>query len=215
MKTNIKSGVLSMLVALVIPFALAQNNNSGSYTGTIKNGDLSFLICNKTITGTFKSDWKFGTPKTIDVSLKGDGIDIQTNTTSTENISGYYTERIDVFSGTVNGQLVSGNFTKTYLSGFKGAVKIGDKTITPDKTYLNYTLDYSGTTITCKRKVGTKQKFNMVWGDKKIDGTVNSKVNLGKNTMSSQYAFTSPDMSNDEIALWLFLFVSSEIFSGR
>ena len=101
------------------------------------------------------------------------------------------------------------------MSGFKGSVKIGDKTITADKTYLNYELNYNGITIACKRKVGTKQKFNMVWGDKKIDGSVNSKVNLGKNTMTSQYAFTSPDMSNDEIAVWLFLFVSSEIFSGR
>ncbi len=215
MKQIIKSMVIVAITAFIAPVLNAQNNNSGSYSGSIKEGQFSFLICNKTITGTMKSDWKFGTPKTIDVTLKGDGIDIKTNTTSTETFSGYYTERIDVFSGTVNGQPVSGNFTKTYLAGFKGAVKIGDKTITPDKTYLNYTLNYGGTVITCKRKVGTKQKFNMVWGDKKIDGTVNSKVNLGKNTMSSEYAFTSPDMSNDEIAIWLFLFVSSEIFSGR
>lgn len=215
MKTLIKSGIVSMLIALVVPFVNAQYNNTGSYTGTIKEGTMTFTICNKTISGTCKSDWGFGTPKTIDVSLKGDGIDIQTNTTSTEDVSGYVSQRIDVFSGTVNGKAVSGNFTKTYLAGFKGTVKIGDKTITPDKTYLNYVLDYSGLSITCKRKVGVKQKFNMVWGGKNIDGTVNSKVNLGKNTLTSEYAFTSGEMSDEEIGLWLFLFVSSEIFSGR
>lgn len=214
MKTfaSITTTLLLIWAPIVLP---AQMTNTGSYSGSIKSGDLNFQICNKTITGSFKSEWSLGTPKTIEVSLKGEGIEVQTTTTSSENTSGYYTERTDVFSGTVNGQPVSGSFTKTYFSGFKGTVKIGGKTITADKTYLNYELNYDGVKIACKRKVGTKQKFNMVWGDKKIDGTINSKVNLGKNTMTSAYAFTSPQLTDDEIAVWLFLFVSSEIFSGR
>jgi hypothetical protein len=215
MKTFIKSGIVSMLVCLIFPLAIAQNSNSGSYNGTIKNGDLSFLIANKTINGTLKSDWKFGTPKTIDVKLNGDGINIDTKTTSTETFSGYTSMMVDVFSGTINGQPVSGSFTRTYFGGVTGSVSIGNKTITADKKNLDYVLKYDNVSISCKRKTGTKAKFNMVWGDKKIDGTVTSKVNLGKDTCTSQYAFSSPDMSNDEIAVWLFLFISSEIFSGR
>ena len=215
MKKIIQSGILSMLAALIVPFSNAQTSNTGSYTGTIKEGTISFTICNKTINGSFKSDWKFGTPKTIEVSLKGDGIDIQTTTTSMENFSGYSSEMTDAFSGTVNGQQISGSITKTYFGTLKGSVKIGNKSITADKSNLNYVLNYDNVSITCKRKLGTKQKFNMTWGDKKIDGTVSSKVNLGKNTLTSQYAFTSPQMSDDEIAVWLFLFISSEIFSGR
>lgn len=229
-----------MLIIMVVPLVNAQITSSGTYGGslpkieiakfTTSEREVNLTISNKTITGkvTLTMDWNAAV-STIKVNLKGEGIDFNVTTvscrTDNPNMPGIFdeTQIFDVYAGQINGKLISGYFGKDYSNKLYGAVMIGDKelTILKKSNMKNYQLSYGDLLISCETKGGMNKQgfpkltYEMVMGIKNLTGVVNKNGDLKNNRKEFVYELSSPELNDEEMSVWLFLFFSTEIFSGR
>lgn len=244
MKTTFNFLTLSIFFILSFTVAKAQVAEIGSYSGplpkidfsspsTDRERDVNLTIGSKTITGkvilkTIYPD-KDEFINTIKVTLKGEGIDIQTTTISCRtdyNPDGAFYKPsyiFDVFSGTVNGIQVSGYIGKSFNDKLFGSVFFGEKEmfVVKKSSLENYQLSFGDTQIGYASKKGMNKKgfpkimYAMAFGEKEFEGIINHNGDLKNARIDYIYELSSVELSNEEISLWLFMHFSSEVFSGR
>jgi hypothetical protein len=243
MKTKLKITVISLIMVAISSIINAQVSLIGNYTGSLPKIELSsstdlerdvnLTIANKTITG--KVSLKTIYPdvdeyiNTINVSLKGEGIDIQTTTISCRTIympEGTFTKKsyvFDVFAGTINGKQINGYICKAFSDKLFGSVFIGGKELSVlKKSKINgYQLNYGDMIIGYECKNGMNKQgfpkitYTMAFGSKTVDGIINHNGDLKNKKIDYTYELSSAELSDEEISLWLLILFSSEALSER
>lgn len=244
MKTKLKLTVLSILLTVAISALHSQVAEVGNYAGplpkidfsspgTDRERDVNLTINNKTITGKIIMQTLYPDKdeyiNKISVSLKGEGIDIQTTTIScrTENSAEeiFYKPAyiFDVFSGTINGLQINGYIGKSFNDKLFGSTFIGDKEmyVVKKSSINNYQLSYGDIQIGYASKTGMNKKgfpkimYSMAFGAKEFEGIINHNGDLKNARIDYIYELSTVELTDEEISLWLFMHFSCEVFSGR